>query len=60
MESVSELVAKLGFFDIHVLEFARIKYFAAFKAFDKFRIFVSRNNLYARVLAWIHTVALIG
>src|SRR6266536_97773 len=47
------LVSKLGFLDSHVLEFAGLEDVPTLLALDVLRLFVARNNLYARVLAQI-------
>ena len=47
----SGLVRQFCVFDVHVLEFAGFKDFAAFFAFDEFGVFFTRHNLNARVFA---------
>jgi len=54
------LVAQLGFLDVHVFEFAGVEYFAAFEALYVFGIFIAGNDLDTRMFAWIHVLALIG
>lgn len=53
------LVAQLGFFDVHVFEFAGVEYLAAFEALHVFGIFIAGNDLDTRMFAWIHGLALI-
>ncbi len=53
---MSEFVGEFGFFDGHVLKFARLEDFAAFKAFHKFSVFFASNDLDTRVLTWRHVV----
>ena len=39
------------FFDDHIFELTRIEDFSAFLALYKFRVFLTRNNTHARMLA---------
>ena len=55
-----KLIAQLGFFDVHVFEFAGVEYFAAFEALDVFGIFIAGNDLDTRMFAWSHGLTLIG
>ena len=47
----SGLGAEFGLLDGHVFEFAGFKDVPTLHAFDVFGVFVSRNDLHARVLA---------
>jgi hypothetical protein len=49
----SGIGARRPFFDCHVLELAGFEDFAAFLAFHEFGVFITRNNLHARMLALI-------
>src|SRR5262252_6649457 len=55
----SGLVAQLGVFDVHVLEFAGFEYLAAFHALDEFRILFAGDDLHTRMLA-CHVGSLLG
>ena len=43
---------QLALFDIHIFEFAGVKDFAAFQAFDKLRVFFAGNYANAGMLAF--------
>jgi hypothetical protein len=51
---------QFGFFDAHVLEFARLKDVTALKALYELAVFVAGNNLYAGVLTLVHQASLLG
>jgi hypothetical protein len=51
---------QLGFFDIHVSEFAGFEDFAALQALDEFGIFFAGHDLDTRVLARRHGILLRG
>lgn len=60
LDWTSDVFAELGFFDVHVLEFAGIKDFATLQAFHEFCVFIAGNNLHTRVLTFLHAGALVG
>src|ERR1051326_2745209 len=53
-------IPELGFFDIHVLEFAGVEDVAALKALHKLGILVAGHDLHARMLAFHHVFLLGG
>ncbi len=46
-------LGELGFFDLHVFEFARLENLSALFALDVLGVFIARDNLHTRVLAWL-------
>jgi hypothetical protein len=56
----SGFVRQFGVLYGHVLEFARLKDFAAFLAFDELGIFFARHDLHPWVLAWRRAALFFG
>jgi hypothetical protein len=57
---MSELVRQLGFFDVHVFEFAGLEDFRAFQAFHELRVLITRDDPHTRVLALAYLASLLG
>ncbi len=53
---MSEFVGEFGFFDGHVLEFARLENFAALQTFHKLDVFFTSDDLDTRVFTCWHRV----
>jgi hypothetical protein len=55
-----DLAVLRALFDVHVLEFTRLKNLAALLTLDELRVLVAADNLYARVLAGLLDLAALG
>ncbi len=56
----SALVAQLGLFDVHVLEFTGLKDIAAFDALNELGVILPRHNLNAGMLARARVLLFVG